>query len=160
MKAKTFFLTSLDAMRSANDYLLQVILDGKVRVTFSDAGDKSVKQNNLWWMWCTDVSKSGIGGEHEDYEAGVHLMGKYLFVHPILQKDSKKNKDYADLYALYFDKYQFDKKKMEYFFEHHVSTTQLDKSQMAEALTSFKNYYGIKHGVNLREPEFRGLLDN
>lgn len=156
MRAKTYHITSLSAIQEATKFIIGIIPDGKLKVVISNAGSKTEKQNNLWWMWCTDVSKSGIGGEHEDHPDGVHLVAKYKIVHPILQRVSA---DYAGLYAAYYEKYEFDRKKMEFFFRHHVSTTDLDKKYMAEALTNFKNFYGIKHGVNLRDPEFRGLLD-
>ena len=87
MKAKTFFLTSLDAMRSANDYLLQVILDGKVKVTFSDAGTKSAKQRGLQWMGYDDKVKAGIGGRLCDTKENVHLEAKYRFAVPIFIRD-------------------------------------------------------------------------
>ena len=156
MKAKSFFLTGLEELQKANAYLLGVILDGKVKVTFSNAGTKTLKQNNLWHMWCEDVAISGIGGEHEDSKGGVHLVGKYKFVLPILERDDTL---FAELWKGWYLKNQYDRERLEYFVEHHVSTTVLNKTQMAEALTGFKNYYAIKHGVNLRQPEFRGLLD-
>ena len=156
MKQETYYLTSLEALKKVSSRLFEIIPNGKVKVTFADAGSKTLKQNNLWFLWCTDVSRSGIGGEHEDHVDGVHLVGKYLFVVPILQRDDDF---FAELYAAWYKAHQYDKERIEYFVAHHVSTTVLNKSQMAEALTAFKNHYGVKHRVNLREPEFQGLLD-
>jgi hypothetical protein len=107
-------------------------------------------------MWNEDVSKSGIGGEHWDSQKGVHLISKYMFAIPIFQRDDPY---FSDLYDLFIGKHEGNREMMMWFVENNVSTEKFNVSQMAEYLTSKKNYFGIKHGVNLRDPEFRGLLD-
>lgn len=156
MKAKTFFLTSLDAMRLANDYLLQVILDGKVKVTFSDAGTKSDKQRGLQWKWYGDVARAGIGGKHEDTANGVHLLSKYRWAVPIFLRDDTA---FAGLYEVFMTKYEGNQEMISYFVEHHVSTEKFSVSQTAEFLKCFHDHYG-RIGVNLTIPAFRGLMDD
>lgn len=155
MKSENYILASLQVLDKVRSRLGEIILDGSIKVTISNVGGKSLKQNNLWWGWCEDVMKAGIGGEHEDHKEGVHLVAKYRFVLPILERDDEY---FAELWGAWYSKHRYDKKALEYFVDHHVSTTVLSVSQMAEALTSFKAYY-LARGVNLRDPEFRGLLD-
>jgi hypothetical protein len=155
VKAKTFYITSLSSIQEATKFIIGLIPDGKFKVVISNAGDKSSKQRGLQWIWNNDVSKSGIGGEHEETPGGVHIVSKFRFALPILIRDDDF---FADLWQGWYEKHQYDKEALMYFVEHHVSTEVFSVSQMAEYLTNFKNHY-IKHGVNLTAPEFRGLLN-
>jgi hypothetical protein len=155
MKSKTFRLASLNSKKAANDYLEGVIPNGKIKVTFSDAGTKSAKQRGLQWDWYTDKSKSGRGGRLGDTKENCHLEAKYRFAVPILLRDDE---NFADLYILYCNKYEGNQKMMLYFVDQHVSTEKFSVSQMAEYLTEFKNDC-IRSGIELRDPEHRGLLD-
>ena len=156
MKAKTFSLASLDSLNKAKAYLEGVIPNGKIKIVFSDAGCKSVKQRGLQWMGYEDKSKSGIGGRFSDTKENCHLEAKYRFAVPILLRDDSF---FADLYLIYCNKYEGDQKKMLYFVDQHVSTEKFSTHQMAEFLTDFRNDC-IRQGITLREPEFKGLLDH
>ena len=155
MKAKTFSLASLNSMKAARAYLDGVVPNGKIKVTFSDAGTKSVKQRGLQWIWYEDKAKSGRGGRLGDTKENCHLEAKYRFAVPILLRDDSH---FAGLYLVYCIKYEEDQKMMLYFIDQHVSTEKFTVSQMAEFLTEFKNDC-IRSGIDLTEPEFRGLLD-
>ncbi|MCK5606150.1 hypothetical protein KAR91_29900 [Candidatus Pacearchaeota archaeon] len=155
MKAKTFSLASLNSMKAARVYLEGVVPNGKIKVTFSDAGTKSVKQRNLQWLWYTDKAKSGRGGRLGDTKENCHLEAKYRFAVPILLRDDSH---FAALYLVYCNKYEGNQEMMLYFIDQHVSTEKFTVSQMAEFLTEFKNDC-ITSGIDLSEPEFRGLLD-
>ena len=155
MKAKTFSLASLNSMKAARAYLEGVVPNGKIKVTFSDAGTKSVKQRGLQWVWYEDKSKSGRGGRLGDTKENCHLEAKYRFAVPILLRDDSF---FADLYLAWCNKYEDSEEHMFYFVDKHVSTEKFTVSQMAEFLTEFKNDC-IRNGIDLTEPEFRGLLD-
>ncbi len=155
MKAKTFSLVSLNSMKAAKAYLEGIIPNGKIKCVFSDAGTKSVKQRGLQWQWYTDKAKSGKGGRLGDTKENCHLEAKYRFAVPILLREDAK---FAALYLVYCNKYEEDQEMMLYFVDQHVSTEGFSVSLMAEYLTEFKNDC-IRSGIELSEPEFRGLLD-
>lgn len=155
MKAEIIYLTSLEALKKASSRLLGIIPDGKIKITFSDAGTKSVKQRGLQWVWYEDKAKSGRGGRLGDTKENCHLEAKYRFAVPILLRDDSH---FAALYLVYCNKYEGDQEMMLYFVDQHVSTEKFTVSQMAEFLTEFKNNC-IRDGIELTEPEFRGLLD-
>ena len=156
MKAKTFSLASLNSMKAAKAYLEGVIPNGKIKVIFSDAGTKSVKQRSLQWTWYTDKAKSGRGGRLGDTKENCHLEAKYRFAVPILLRDYSH---FAALYLVYCNKYEGNQEMMLYFVDQHVSTEKFTVSQMAEFLTEFKNDC-IRDGIDLSVPEFKGLLDS
>ena len=156
MRAKTFFLTSLEAIKSADEYLHGVIPDGKIKVTFSDVGTKSAKQRGLEWQWYTEVAEAGIGGAHEDSKEGVHLVSKWRFAVRIQQRDDSF---FAELYDGWCRKNEGDSSKIMWFIDQQVKTEKFDTAQMAEYLTEFQRYY-LRKGINLTDPEFRGLLGN
>ena len=62
MKAKNYYLVSQKVVNEVAEKLLEIPLDGKTKVTFSDAGSKSAKQRGLQWQWYTDKARSGKGG--------------------------------------------------------------------------------------------------
>ena len=155
MKAEIIYLTSLDAIKKVSSRLFEIIPDGKTKITFSDAGNKSSKQRGLDWQWNTEVAAAGIGGEHEDTKEGVHLVSKWRFAVRILQRDDSF---FSDLYDAWLLKHKGDQKAIMWFIDMHISTEQFTTSQMAEYMTEKQHYYLAK-GVNLTDPEFRNLLD-
>jgi hypothetical protein len=155
MKSKTFSLASLNSMKAAKAFLEGIIPNGKIKVTFSDAGTKSAKQRGLQFMGYDDVVASGRGGKFDDTKENCHLAAKYRFAVPILLRDDSF---FADLYKAWCNKYEHSEEHMLYFVDKHVSTEKFNVSQMAEFLTEFRNDC-IRKGIELREPEFKGLLD-
>ena len=158
MKAENYYITSLAVIQKVSARLLEIIPDGKIKVTFSDAGSKSAKQRGLQWMGYEDKARSGKGGRLGDTKENCHLEAKYRFAVPIFLRDDPF---FADLYKGWCEKCLFLEDKQErmlYFVDHHVSTEKFTTSQMAEFLTEFRNDC-MRKGIELREPEFRGLLD-
>ena len=156
MKSKTFSLATLDSLKKAKAYLNEIILDGKTKVVFSDAGTKSAKQRGLQWRGYEDKAKSGIGGRFSDTKENCDLEAKYRFAIPIFVRDDSK---FAALYLMYCNKYEGNQEMMLYFVDQHVHTEKFNVSQMAEFLTEFRNDC-FRKGITLREPEFKGLLDH
>lgn len=155
MKAETFYLISLKVISNVIARIAKIQPEEKLQVTISNMGTKSARQRGLDWQWSTDISKAGIGGEHEDTKEGVHLVCKYRFAVPILCRDDEF---FAGLYEGWLAKHPHDPEAVMWFVEHHVSTEALKVSQMAEYLTSKQHYY-LDKGVDLTDPQFRGLLD-
>lgn len=159
MKAENYYLTSLKVFEKVKKRLEGITLDGKTKVTISDAGSKSAKQRGLQWMGYEDKARSGKGGRLGDTKENCHLEAKYRFAVPIFLRDDPF---FADLYTGWCKKCEeLDDKheRMLYFVDQHVSTEKFTTSQMAEFLTEFRNDC-IRNGIDLREPEFRGLLDS
>ncbi|MCK5615510.1 hypothetical protein KAR91_77315 [Candidatus Pacearchaeota archaeon] len=157
MKAKIFSLASLESLEKAKEFFDEIIPDGKIKVTFSDAGSKSAKQRGLQWMGYEDKARSGKGGRLGDTKENCHLEAKYRFAVPIFLRDDPF---FTDLYAGWCKKCELLEDKQErmlYFVDQHVSTEKFTTSQMAEFLTEFRNDC-IRRGIELREPEFEGLL--
>ncbi|MCK5609773.1 hypothetical protein KAR91_48325 [Candidatus Pacearchaeota archaeon] len=159
MQAEHFYLTSLEVVKRVSARLLDFELDGKVKVTFSDAGTKSSKQRGIDWAWNTEIAAhyktTGTGGAHYDTKEGIHLICKWRFGSRILQRDDTF---FAGLWDRWQKDHKSDKRAIMWFVENHISTEQFTHSQMGEYLTEKKIYY-LNAGVNLTEPEFRGLLD-
>ena len=159
MQAEHFYLTSLDVAKKVSARLLDCVMDGKVKVTFSDAGTKSSKQRGLDWKWSTEIAahykSTGTGGEHYDTKEGIHLLCKWRFGVRILQRDDTF---FAALWDGWKKAHEGDKRAIMWFIDKHVKTEEFSHSQSGEYLTEKKHYY-LNAGVNLTEPEFRGLLD-
>ena len=158
MKAENYYLTSPEVAKKVSTRLLETTLDGKTKVTFSDAGSKSAKQRGLQWMGYEDKARSGKGGRLGDTKENCHLEAKYRFAVPIFLRDDPF---FADLYTRWCEICEVAEDKagrMLYFIDQHVSTEKFTTSQMAEFLTEFRNDC-MRKGIELREPEFRGLLD-
>lgn len=154
MKAETYYLTSLNVISNVIARLLKIQPEEKLQVVISNTGTKSARQRGLDWMWSDDIAKAGIGGKHEDCKEGVHLVCKYRFAVPILCRDDNF---FSALHEGWLLNHPNDSEAVMWFVEHHVSTEALTVSQMAEYLTAKQRYY-LGKGVNLTDPEFRGLL--
>ena len=159
VKSTTFSLASLDSLKKAMDFLDGIMPNGKIKVTFSDAGSKSSKQRGLDWMWNTEISEhyksTGTGGNHYDTKEGIHLICKWRFGSRILQRDDSNFSDLWDGWQL---RHKDDKASMMWFIDKHIKTEEFTHSQMGEYLTEKKQYY-LRAGVDLTDPDFRGLLD-
>lgn len=155
MKSESFILINDNIRNKAIQRVLEIICDGKTKLTISDAGSKTARQNALDWMWNTEIANSGYGGEYEDTKEGVHLISKYRWVVPILIRDDDF---FSDLWGAYVNKYGSDPERMKWFVDTQVHTMNLTKSQTAEYLTEKQRYYSGK-GVNLTNPDDMGLLE-
>ena len=154
MKAQHYILISEQVRENAIDYIRELPADGKLKITISDAKDKSVRQRGLQWKWYTEVSEAGIGGRHEDTKEGVHLVSKWRWAMPILIRDDDF---FAELFMAWQEKHKNDEDAMRWFVDTQVHTESFNTSQMAEYLTEFQRYYG--QYVALTDPNDRGLLE-
>lgn len=154
MKAETFYPISKTVVSSLITRILELTPDTTIQVKISNTGTKSDKQRGLDWTWNTEISQAGIGGKHEDTKKGVHLACKWRFGVPILRRDDDF---FAALYVGWLEKHKGDEEAIMWFIDHHVSTEALTVSQMAEYLTAKEMFYSSK-GVNLTDPQFKGLL--
>ena len=154
MKSESYILANSNVLKLAILRLKDMPLDGKVKLTISDAKGKSTQQRHLQWLWYTEVANSGIGGEYEDTKENVHRLSKYRWAVPILIRD---NDFFSDLYAAYISAHIKDPDRMAYFIDEHVHTEKFNTSQMAEYLTSFQRYY-VEKGVRLTDPDDLKLL--
>lgn len=153
MKAENFIINSDQVKENLMSRIFSIPTDGKTKVTIGPSGSKSAKQRGLQWKWFTEVSEAGIGGKHEDTKEGVALLAKWRWAIPILIRDDLF---FADLFAVYREKWNNDEARMRYFIDVYVHTEQFNTSQMAEFLTEFQRHYS--QSVNLTEPQEKGLL--
>lgn len=154
MKAEDFILIDEPRRSNAIKRMMEFELDGKIKVTFCNAGDKSSRQRGLQWRWNTDVALSGMGGEFEDTKENVHLVSKYKWAIPILVRDDPF---FAELYAAYIKLHKKDSERMRWFVDTQVHTEVFNTSQMAEFLTDYQRHY-LDLGFPLRDPVDHKLL--
>jgi len=155
MKSESYILINSNVLNNAIMRLKELELNGKIQLTISNAGNKSARQRGLQYLWYKDVVNSGIGGKHEETVESLHTACKYWFARPILIRDDA---NFAELDSIYTQLYNTDAIRMAWFAESQIHTEKLTVSQMAEYLTDFQRYYADK-GVNLTNPDERGLLD-
>ena len=153
MKAETYILVNEMVKINACTHIKSLIADGKLQVTISNTGTKSAAQRGLDWMWNTDISSSGMGGEFEDTKENVHRVCKYRFAIPIFIRDDSF---FADLYGMYINLYKGDADRMKWFVDRRVHTEEFNVSQMAEYLIDKQRFY-LNLGFPLRDPDLRLL---
>lgn len=154
MKAEHYTLINDHVKGNLITHIRELPADGKLKVTISDAKDKSVRQRGLQWRWYTDVAQAGVGGQHEDTKEGVHLVSKWRWAIPILIRDDPF---FAELFAAWKQKHGRNEDAMRWFVDTQVHTESFNASQMAEYLTELQRHYG--QYVNLTDPQERGLLE-
>lgn len=152
MKAENFILVNEAVKLNAALRIKDIVADGKIMVTIHNAGDRSIKQNALVWLWNTFVSKSGEGSY--DTKEAVHRSIKKRWVIPILLRDDP---DFSEVYRAWRSLHEFDVDRMNYFVDEFVSTTKLTTHQMAEVLTDYQRGYA-EHGIHLPDPDDQKLL--
>lgn len=152
MKAENFILLNEFIRDNVIAQINKIELNGKIMVTIHNAGDRSVKQNSLLWLWHTAVANSGKGSY--DTKEAVHRASKLRWIIPILIRDDPR---FAELYAAYRGLYGSDVDRMNWFVDEEVSTTKLTTHQMAEFLTDYQRQYA-EHGIYLPDPDDLKLL--
>lgn len=151
MKAEQFNLISHEVKKNLINRIMDIDCDGKTKVTLSNAGSKSQKQRGLQWKWYSELALSGIG-RHDDKDK-IHIQSKYKWAIPILLRDDEF---FADLYAMYKEKYLTNPERMRFFVDSQVHTEKFNTSQMAEYLTGFQHYW-LNQGVQLTNPDLYGI---
>ena len=152
MKSEDYILVNEAVKVNACLRIKDIVADGKIKVTISNAGDRSIKQNSLLWLWHTEVAKSGKGSY--DTKKAVHRSVKRRWVLPILLRDNIR---VAELYAAWKGLHGSDVERMNWFIDEEVSTTRLTTHQMAEVLTDYQRFYA-EHDVHLSNPDDLKLL--
>ena len=152
MKAEDFILINEAIKVNACLRIKDIVADGKIMVTIHNAGDRSVKQNSLLWLWHTFVANSGKGSY--DTKKAVHRSVKKRWVIPILLRDDPA---FSEVYRAWRTLHEFDVDRMNYFVDEFVSTTKLTTHQMAEVLTDYQRYY-LEHEMPLPDPDDLKLL--
>ena len=147
MKAENYILANDNVRNNAIMRIKEIVCDGKVRITIHNAGDRSIKQNALLWLWNTEVANSGKGSY--DTKEAVHRSIKLRWVIPVLIRDDPQ---FAELYAAWKGLHGGDVDRMNWFADNQVSTTILSTHQMAEVLTDYQRQYA-EHGIHLSDPE-------
>lgn len=158
MKAETIYLDSLQAIKKAVNRIMDILPEQQLKIVISGIGTKSDRQRGLQWMWYEDIVNSGRGGKYCDNKNIVHSYCKYRFAVPILIRDDDFFSDLWSAWEKRSEIMEDSQSRMLYFVEEHVSTEKLTVSQMSEYLTEIQRYC-INNGIELREPQFRGLLD-
>lgn len=153
MKAETFNIINHEIRDNAIKFLMDMPVDGKHKVTFSNIGTKSDRQRGLNWRWNNEIAKSGIG--QFDDANDVHREGKLNFAIPILLEEDdlfphilKRFEELVPGDPIYCGEFNPQWIK---FLDRYVKTEDMTTSQVADYMTSFQ-YYWLMAGVNLTEP--------
>ena len=154
MKPEIFWLGSQGAKQRAIKRINDLEINGSVSVKIADTGSRSARQNALYWQWVTEIAEAGIGGKHEETKAGAHIVCKYRFARPIINRDMPEQWEFlATLEREYTDKPE----ALFYIADNFISTTKFSTAQMAEYMTDIERHYQRK-GVTFTIPD-RGLLE-
>jgi len=134
-------------------------LDGSVTVIFQPTRGKSAKQRGLQHLWYRDVVNSGVGGKYEEDEDILDVYCKYRWGIAIA---TQSDEYLAELFIYYSRKYGKDPDRMMWWTREHIHTEKFTVTEMATFLTQIQRWYGIRHGVNLTDPDaygWKGLLE-
>lgn len=138
-----------------NTYLSQMELDGSNTVIFKKTDkSSSAAQQRLWFLWCGEVSVSGIG--QDDNKNDVHIRAKWQFVLPILRRDNPMFSGIYDHFMKIVEGSIIKAENCQEFARDYIHTGQLNKHQRAESLTEFQKFW-VGKGVNLSDPVMQGV---
>lgn len=152
MKAETFNLINYEVRKNAINRIMDIDADGKIKVTISNVGSKSSRQQGLDWKWDGEIFKSGIGWVDETVEE-THARSKWMFARPIQLRD---NELFQGIYGHFMKVHGNDPKKCLEFAKDYISTQTMSVNQAAEYMTN-KQRFWIEKGVQLTEPSLYGL---
>jgi hypothetical protein len=144
---KEIIITSQQQKTYAYNLIKEMPIDGTCLVITKKVDKKlTTRQRALWFVWCKDVSMSGLGAH--DTTAGVHEAAKWRIVRLILRRDDEV---FAIIYEKFMETVTGSAVYSEYcrqFARDYISTEKLNRKQRAESLTEFKKYW-LNKGVNL-----------
>lgn len=130
-------------------------VDGKETVVFKKTNtDPTYKQQKLWFLWCREVSISGLG--QDNTVDGVHVRAKWMFVRPLLLTQSEV---FTIIYNHFMSVIAMAENKKEMSLEFargYIHTNELTKENRIKSLEDFQRYW-IGQGVNLTDPSLMGL---
>jgi hypothetical protein len=133
----------------------QTKIDGSKTLVLKNT-DKSptVRQQRLWFLWCSEIAVSGLG--QDDDKNSVHIRAKWQFVMPILRRDSDM---FRQIYDGFMDtvKHLPDRaEKCQEFARDWISTKKLNRLQKAESLRELQLFW-TGQGAWLTDPSLQGL---
>ena len=152
---KEIILSNKQQQAYCQTWIKEAVLDGSKTVVLKSTDKSSTsKQRRLNWLWCDQVSKSGLGSN--DDKNNVYIGAKWRFARPILLRDD-------DIYAT-IDTYFLDTVKnaenrselIKQFANQYISVENMTRKQRAEYLTEFQKYWVVR-GVNLTDPAMIGV---
>ena len=152
MKAEIFNIINHEVRKNVINRIMDIDADAKIKVTISNIGSKSSRQQGLDWKWDGEIFRSGIGWHDEAVEE-THARSKWMFARPILLRDSELFQSIHDHFMALYGK---DANKCIEFASDYISTQTMSVSQAAEYMTN-KQMYWINKGVNLTDPKLYGL---
>lgn len=152
---KTIILNSEHEKNYCLTKINQSKIDGSETVIFKKT-DKSptAKQRRLWFLWCREVSMSGLG--QDDNVSGVHVRAKWQFVRMLMLQSSEM---FALIYNHFMKTVESSSTKAEQcqeFARDYISTEALTKELRIQSLKDFQRYW-VGKGVNLTDPAMQGV---
>lgn len=162
MKAISITLSNDAALRRAVSEVMATYASekaGTTEVVIRNVGTKSVKQRGLQHIWYQDIVRSGKGGQ---YEADEHTLDIYLKYRWGLKIMLPTRPLLAEAYVEYSNTHKHQPDRMMWWVEQNVHTEQMTVNEMAQFLTAIFDWYVIRHGFNLTDPDeygWKGLLD-
>lgn len=147
---KTIIIDSERQKTYAYNLIKEMPLDGSCEVITKKVDKKlTTRQRGLWFLWCKDVSLSGLGSN--DTVSDVHEAEKWRVVRPILLRDD-------EIFGIVYHAFMGTVKgslayseSCKIFTRDYISTERLNRNQRAESLSEFEKYW-LNKGVNLTIP--------
>ena len=152
MKSETFNLINHEVKKALISRIISLDVDGKLKVTISNIGSKSSRQQGLDWKWDGEIFSSGIGWVDDTVEK-THARGKWMFARPILLRDDAL---FQGIYNYFMTIHSKDEKKSLEFAMDYISTQKMSVSQVSEYMTN-KQLFWTEKGVNLTDPSLYGM---
>lgn len=152
---KEIIIDSEQKKNYCKTFISEMKEDGSDTVVFRKTDkNPTARQRRLWFMWCREVSLSGLG--QDDTVDNVHIRAKWKFVRPLLLEQSEM---FALIYNHFMKTVEHSPIKAEQCFEFardYISTEALTKENRIKSLKDFQRYWIVK-GVNLTDPSLLGL---
>lgn len=151
MIMKTIIIDSERQKLYAQNLIKEMPLDGSCEVITKKVDKKlTTKQRALWFVWCRDVSLSGLGSN--DTVADVHEAEKWRIIRPILLRDDEI---FGIVYQAFMNVVKGSlaySESCKIFTRDYISTERLNKNQRGESLSEFEKLW-VNKGVNLSIPD-------
>lgn len=130
--------------------------DGSITVEVKKTPSSATyKQQKLWFKWCGEVARSGLG--QDDITNDVHIRMKWKIVRPILLEE---NEVFGIIYDAFMETVEGSVLKREYcreFADKYIHTNDLSRKGRIRSLDEFFRYWCLQHGVNLSDPNLQGV---
>lgn len=152
---KSIILSNPQSTRHCVDEILKLPADGSHTVEIKKTDVSSTaKQRRLNWLWCKEVSESGIGSK--DTKEEVYLESKWRFARPILLRTDEVFGMFYNPFIKVASGTEHYPEKCRIFADQYISIEKMSKANRAEYMRDFRRYWTEK-GVNLTDPDLLGL---